>query len=255
MLIDIVFLRPVLLESSARSWPPCQWFPSISALIADPPQKQLWQFAMSMMMLQRVLDGLIIHGVFHDPSSHTRGGHCLNWFTLLTHWAEYGFLALLSFVTSNDSLWYHQLGFIGFCCCAWTHMMLLLTLQWRQTPVIERRFVWTTLSCPCVSLQWRARAAVANVACVVTAAYFYLHHERTCAPGAYSKFAVAEWLVVLSNISFHSALLHDVGDRRLELGLPNGNVKAQDSDHDRHIDHLNLLLPVREDGSGGGPGR
>ena len=69
-----------------------EFFPSISSLTATFPEKQVWQFAISMMLMQRFSDAVFMHAHLRRQIAlfaPTPWLFALNWAIALLHLAEY----------------------------------------------------------------------------------------------------------------------------------------------------------------------
>ena len=216
-----------------------QFLPSLSALIAIYPEKQLWQFSMCMLLSLVLFTCAMLHEYLrrHLASNvYSFSMRAALFVCTSAHVVEWLFLALLSFVTSDDSMMWHQLGFIGFILCHWVHSGMLLALQMHmlrhggaQLPslgsIVLSATATDSTSKDCAvafslrTLQLRARIICVNIVSFALAAVFYLVHTAHCTPYFYSYFAVCEWFVILLVILFHCVMALDLDGSRLAFVL------------------------------------
>ena len=65
----------------------------------------------------------------------------------------------------------------------------------------------------------RFRSALVYFVSLALGLYFFIRHNKYCEPGVYSLFALAEYLVVLSNMAFHFAVFYDFKNTSLTVVL------------------------------------
>ncbi|CAH1646605.1 unnamed protein product [Spodoptera littoralis] len=110
----------------------------------------------------------------------------------LTHW------------TSSKNYPYHEVCFKTFIGTSVFYMLFtcIMLSKLRRRPNITYREKHS------VKLKWRA--FIVNITSFASAAYFFLRHNRLCEPYVYSMFGLSEYIVVFSNILFHSTTVYDL---------------------------------------------
>jgi post-GPI attachment to proteins factor 2 len=163
----------------------------------------------------------------------------LKWITYAAHFAEQFFLLLLTYVSSTEDYDVHEMAFILFSASATTLMVSAVLLDSKLMHINRRQLkVWrrnhaavpAELLSPEASDRERAlffdglafanrRRTMAlaskvallatNQLCFAGMAYAFYRHGEFCEDGVYSIFALLEWIVVATNILFHSVVMLD----------------------------------------------
>jgi hypothetical protein len=95
MVAQLRGLVPAMLQTHCHQ---PEFFPSVSALTAAYPNRQIWQFSMAMMLVQRFSDAVIVYFHFKKQIDTVRVSSYLNEINMLTaflHVLEYIFLFLI----------------------------------------------------------------------------------------------------------------------------------------------------------------
>ncbi|GFR74076.1 post-GPI attachment to proteins factor 2 [Elysia marginata] len=93
--------------------------------------------------------------------------------------------------------------FVTFMVSGLLCMMLTITLfSWRH------RFI-TPSAKESKSLWLKQRLFGVNISVFLSSIYLFFRHTWYCEPGVYTAFAACEYIVVLTNIGFHSTLMWD----------------------------------------------
>ncbi|KAM3964169.1 post-GPI attachment to proteins factor 2 [Aphomia sociella] len=110
----------------------------------------------------------------------------------LTHW------------TSSINYPYHEVSFKTFMGTSIFYMLLtcIMLTRYRRRPNISSSEMQS------VKLKWRA--LFVNISSFTLAAFFFLRHNRFCEPYVYSMFGFSEYIVVISNITFHLTTVYDL---------------------------------------------
>lgn len=178
-------------------------FPSISACIGSfEPQSTIWKTAI---YFHAPLRFFIIY-LRWEHYRHVIRENCafvVNLavaFNLIENFALLG----LTHWTSSNNYPYHEVSFKIFIGTSIFYMLLtcIMLTNYKRRPSISHREKHS------VKLKWRA--FIINVASFACAAYFFLRHNKLCEPYVYSLFGFSEYIVVISNISFHLTTIYDL---------------------------------------------
>ncbi|RVE40771.1 hypothetical protein evm_014579 [Chilo suppressalis] len=110
----------------------------------------------------------------------------------LTHW------------TSSQNYPYHEVCFKLFIGASILYMFFTCMMLSKY----RRRSNFTTSEKYSTKLKWRS--FLVNVGSFTFAAYFFLRHNRLCEPYVYSMFGFSEYIVVISNITYHLTTVYDL---------------------------------------------
>lgn len=163
------------------------FLPSLSAATGSfYPQKYVWKHTIALHTVPRLLVATLYH---------TRHG---SWFILTLNTLEILSLLGLALIGSNENYTIHSRCFCIFLLTSLTYMFISsygsLFLWCRETLYVKKIIAWSNL-------------------CLMTSAtYFFLRHNSRCEPFIYSLFALSEYLIVLTNIYFHTLAYYDLSD-------------------------------------------
>ncbi|KAL3266964.1 hypothetical protein HHI36_011113 [Cryptolaemus montrouzieri] len=178
--------------------------PSISAAIGNfSPQREVWQTAIMLQSVPRFYIA-VIYLQFHHAMAYPRDAWMGN-FAFLLNVTENISLIILSFWTSSRHYTVHEKAFITFILMSEFHMLLTCIMQSRFKRHNRR------------SLKWKRRLFLTNVSCIILGAYCYMRHNSLCEPYMYSLFAFAEYVVVLTNMAFHTTAYFDFENKDFVL--------------------------------------
>ncbi|XP_012274285.1 post-GPI attachment to proteins factor 2 [Orussus abietinus] len=181
------------------------FLPSVSAAIGHyRPQKDVWKAAVAVQAVIRVLVLIMYYEYYKGNVYHWARGICN--FALTTYAIENTSLVTLSFWSSNENYALHKLSFITFLITSLVYMFL----TWYITKNCQNI---SKTSDEEVSHKWKYRLMLANISAIFAACYFFYRHNTFCEPLVYSMFALAEYLVVLSNMGFHMTAALDFANR------------------------------------------
>ena len=239
----------ILLANDCNTY---EFFPSISSLIAQNPSKQIWQIAIVYMMCQRLPDGIYKYSYFkrlilliqglnkNNYSMNLFVYNSLNFIIMVIFHLEYLFLLLLTYVTSNDSLFYHVVGFEGFMAFSIIHVLLSNILQYHLLRNYNNAYegYWyknlfgihpilpanKNLERLAASVKLRTRLFVLYIAVFSTCIYFYFLSQSTCCAGCYSCFAILEWTTVAINIYTHATYSSEMSEYEVQLAILNEHI-------------------------------
>lgn len=180
--------------------------PSISSIIGDfTPERYVWRLGMAFFSFPRIFDSFLYYNFFaHSVANSKLWYRLLNRATWLLHVWQYVSLFLLSYVTSSENFIIHRNSFISFIACSMFHMgaFLLLFRVGRQPPSKKDK----------LSLRLRTIFAVSHILTFIFSLYFYWRHNTYCEPYVYSYYGICEYIVVVTNIAFHTVEAVDFGN-------------------------------------------
>lgn len=186
--------------------------PSISAVIADcQPQKFIWhlcfaldsvpRYLIAFLQLQRVLARQNV--AYYD--FYVLVQYCSSLFHIL----ELTFLLVLSYVSSIEVSWMHQLSFVLFMIFSLLHMLITILID----------YFWPRTSLTAINekekylRQRRLSFFLINICSFFISLFFYFSHNASCGAYMYTGYCFFEYIVVLSNVLYHATVM-DEWDRR-----------------------------------------
>uniref|UniRef100_A0A1I8EXU9 Zf-LYAR domain-containing protein n=2 Tax=Wuchereria bancrofti TaxID=6293 RepID=A0A1I8EXU9_WUCBA len=183
------------------------YLPSISAAVASfSPERYIWRFFIALHSAPRIVAALAYKNLL--LTSPLRPLNDRTWFELscqiacFLNIAETLFLLLLTTASSVENYVVHKVSFLGFALCSTMYMLVATSLfqysgRRRTSSLGEKSFQYKVLMCSI------------SILSLLLAVYFFERHNTYCEPGIYTLFAIAEYIVVLTNIFFHCTLLFD----------------------------------------------
>jgi hypothetical protein len=109
----------------------------------------------------------------------------------------------LALFGSNENYSIHSKCFGTFLISSLTYMFLVSYTNFyswcRRTVRVKTMIAWL------------------NLFMMISATYFFFRHNSHCEPYVYTLFALSEYIIVLSNIYFHSLAYYDLGHLRFAI--------------------------------------
>ncbi len=184
------------------------FLPSISASIGDcEPQRYIWRFCFALDSIPRYLIAYL--QLIRVLNRHQVALSELYPFVQITnsfiHFLELTFLLLLTYISSNEIYWIHEVSFIGFMICSLLHMLLTILIDyfWPRTNNFrisdQEKFARSK----------RLKLFIVNIMSFFISIYFYFRHNSFCEPNIYSMYCLFEYFVVLTNIAYHSVVMDE----------------------------------------------
>lgn len=194
--------------------------PSISAAIGNfSPQKYVWRTGIGIHSAPRFIYAVMYRSLHRTvlPAKY----RLLADVAFVLEFVEDTSLLGLTMVSSSENYPVHEKCFITFLLtsiaymflCAFVlprlqhqntvhlhHLHLKRTGQARRSLLVKRRACWTTLICAII--------------CALT----FHRHNAYCEPYMYTVFALAEYLIVLSNMAFHATAYYDFDGAAIVVG-------------------------------------
>ena len=184
------------------------FLPSISAAIGDcEPQKYIWRLCFALDSVPRyLLAYLQLQRVLQRPSmAYSDFYYLTQILSSIFHFLELTFLLLLTYISSNDIKWIHECSFVGFMIFSLLHMLVtvLIDFFWPRTSI--NRISEQELRLRSQRLRW----FLINIFSFFISLYFYFRHNSYCEPNIYSMYCLFEYIVVISNIRYHSVVMDE----------------------------------------------
>lgn len=189
------------------------YLPSISAAISNVPERYIWRGCIGLHSAPRFLLSAAYFSFYRGRLSGRLLEQLTTGLTLVCSLAENSGLLMLTYVSSTETYNLHKNGFIVFVGASLLHMLLTCRLWF----VMKRLFVSAE---DLKSYHWKIRLFIFNISCCAAAFYFFRRHNKDCEPGVYTLFALCEYLVVLSNMAFHTTAIWDFGGKEVIVTTP-----------------------------------
>ncbi|XP_060878653.1 post-GPI attachment to proteins factor 2 isoform X1 [Metopolophium dirhodum] len=180
------------------------YLPTISTAVGNyPVQRFIW----TLVIIAHSPIRLIVVAIYYQyytsiikPSLHW----CVVLLRFLTT-VEVCSLVVLSIFTSSDYYSIHEKSFVTFICASELNMLIssILLKKGRITKTVMTKLEMR-------SLKYKICFTVFNMTSFAIAGYCFLRHNAYCESGVYTFFALFEYLVVLSNMTFHLTAVWDL---------------------------------------------
>jgi len=186
------------------------YLPSVSAAIGYSPGSYVWRLCITLLAPARYM---IAFAYWKKYSSIRipRNSRVAEWKKLLVNISTFSNvleitgLLLLTIVSSKENNDVHKFGFAIFMIGGVTHMILTCLLSrhndFKHSKIIRKR---------------KLTVAVHIISFVAALGFFY-RHNKYCEPYVYTFFALCEYIIILSNIEFHTTFVDEIEDFRLVI--------------------------------------
>ncbi|XKL63823.1 hypothetical protein PGB90_006187 [Kerria lacca] len=143
----------------------------------------------------------------------------ITWCITVTLHAPARFLYSINLYFSRFLQEIHEKCFIIFVVSSQLYMLLTcLALKFaRKNNTLDKSEVYST--------HIKLRLLIINFLSFIIAGYFFVRHNNYCEPGIYSFFALFEYIIVSSNIAFHSTAVLDFKDECITLNKQGIDVR------------------------------
>ncbi|XP_077403685.1 acyltransferase PGAP2 isoform X1 [Vanacampus margaritifer] len=213
------------------------YLPSISAAISRVPELYIWRFCIGLHSAPRFLLAATYFGFYRGRFVANLPELLLSWLAFLCNLAENCALLLLTYVASTEIYTVHKAGFLTFIVSSQLYMLITCRLWYViKSHYVNKevnstsfdavrfsiRFANDRTRFPCQELnsyRWKVRLLLFNLSCCVAAAYFFRRHNKHCETGVYTLFALFEYLVVFSNMAFHTTSILDFGKKSVMVAV------------------------------------
>ncbi|XP_057676761.1 post-GPI attachment to proteins factor 2 isoform X2 [Corythoichthys intestinalis] len=180
------------------------YLPSISAAISRVPELYIWRFCIGLHSAPRFLLATTYFSFYRLRFAAALPELLLSWLAFVCNLVENSALLLLTYVSSTEDYDIHKGAFIAFIGSSTLYMLITCRLWY----VIKSHYVKKE---ELMSFRWKLRLLLFNLSCCLAAAYFFRRHNKHCEAGVYTLFALCEYLVVFSNMAFHTTSILDFG--------------------------------------------
>lgn len=179
------------------------FLPSVSTSVgAYSPQKYVWRMSIALHSTPRFLISLMYYNYFSQLFPSESHWQRLIFACYFLQNAEIFCLIGLTYISSSEDFPLHQKFFVAFVICALLSMFLLFLIYKNRLHRHQSRLRRK-------SARLKLLLLVINLVAFCFSVYFYFRHNWYCEPGLYSLFALAEYIVVLSNIGYHFTAGYD----------------------------------------------
>ncbi|GMR41810.1 hypothetical protein PMAYCL1PPCAC_12005 [Pristionchus mayeri] len=212
------------------------WLPSVSAAVSTfAPEKYIWRMLIGLHSAPRFILAYSYRNFLlssplkplQDPGFFKPLCHI----ACFIHVIENIFLLLLTYISSVENHDVHKVCFGVFGASSLLYMAIA---TWLYSYSGRRRALSSNIGE--TSFEYKCLAAGISFLSMLLAGYLYYRHNTYCEPGVYTLFALAEYMIILSNIAFHSTLYYDFHGKSLTLGASSNSFQYQ-------------LLPMQRDRS------
>lgn len=179
------------------------FLPSVSTSVgAYSPQKYVWRMSIALHCTPRFLVSLMYYNYFSQLYPPESRWQRLIFVCYFLQNAEILSLIGLTFISSSEDFQMHQKLFVSFVICALLSMFFLFLIFKNRLHLHQSRLKRK-------SARLKLLLLAINFIAFCSSIYFYFRHNWYCEPGLYSLFALAEYIVVLTNIGYHFTAIYD----------------------------------------------
>ncbi|XP_013113384.1 post-GPI attachment to proteins factor 2-like [Stomoxys calcitrans] len=171
------------------------YLPSISAAIGNyEPQKSIWRISIILHLPARLAVAHIYYNYYKEHIRKNR--RIFAQIAVALNVIENFALLSLSVWTSSDSYDIHRNAFVAFIASSELYMIIsyFLNKNGRKQALTETEEK---------SVRYKLSCFLINLLAFALAGYFFVRHNSKCEPGVYTLFALFEYVVVFSNMSYH----------------------------------------------------
>ena len=188
------------------------YLPSISAAVGNyEPEKYVWRIGIALHSFLRIVIATVYLEFYQEAIAL-----CHAYFRRLV---ELNFalsvienlcLLFITYVSSVENYEFHKYSFGGFIFSSLIYQATTCFLfrQLGNVSYSAKNYY---------SLKRKLLLFVGNLFSFFVCIYFFWRHNKYCEPGVYSLFALFEYLVVLTNISFHGTAAVDFRDTVVDI--------------------------------------
>jgi hypothetical protein len=179
--------------------------PSISAAVGNNlPERWFFRFGVVVMAYQRFFDGAIHYSFLQRHLIPNKTNQTLNGMLYTFHQIENLSLFMIAIVSSTEYYPLHEKSFIMWAIFQEFKMLISLYLGKKIKVFKGGDIEWESKSYKIKISLW-----IFNGLCLLMAGGVFVIHNSTCVAYLYALYALLEYLIVISNILFNSAILRD----------------------------------------------
>ncbi|XP_005091174.1 post-GPI attachment to proteins factor 2 isoform X2 [Aplysia californica] len=184
------------------------YLPSVSAAIGSfTPQRYVWRICIALHATPRFMIAVAYYN-YHTSvhiGKNNEAYKALAALNSLCHIVEVASLVGLTFVSSTENHDAHEHMFISFMAAGLIYMLLTIYLFSRGRSHNGTLMTHQEMK----SLKLKQLFFTLNVSIFLISVYVFFRHNWYCEPGVYTIFASCEYLVIATNIAFHSTAALD----------------------------------------------
>lgn len=188
--------------------------PSISAITGITPQRYVWRICIALHSAPRFAIGVMYWYYYLERSCFVRSvsvscyRHTVD-VTFFVYIIENSCLIGLTYIANVENYPVHEKLFIFFMISSLFYELLtILSFRWTH-PVMNDKVAR--------SYNMKRLSFVLILLFTVGMLYFFYNHRFYCLPGAFTKFACCEYVIVLLNITFHYSAIRDFGEHEWQF--------------------------------------
>ncbi|CUG04227.1 Hypothetical protein, putative, partial [Bodo saltans] len=199
-----------------------EYWPSISATTGDfAPERFVWRGAFVLAAMFRFTSGFLSFKFFAQQdvaSAATRAAGLVSTRVLVYAALVCELLRCVSamgwtVISSGEDNLHHNASFA-------VYMIVGFVLQVSQVVIVGR--VRGTYANGSMSMSVKKVCLIGQTICALCVGFFYVRHHQTCAPGAYSRSTMCEWMFALFNVLFDASQGFELQNERVSFGVSGG---------------------------------
>ncbi|XP_071949445.1 post-GPI attachment to proteins factor 2-like [Antedon mediterranea] len=190
------------------------YLPSVSAAISIEPSCYVWRIAIALCSPTRLALAFMHFMYFYNYSRANARYKFLCILCIFFEVLENLSLIGLTYISSRELKEVHEMLFLVFQASSMLFMLCICVMYKKyikysdsENIISEKRTLYSKMSVFALDI----------LSCLI-AVYFFLRHNRYCEAGVYTMFALCEYVVVVSNIIFHSLVTYHFADRDVRVG-------------------------------------
>jgi len=215
-------------RNHCRVW---EFWPSVSAVIGDySPEKNIWRVAIALGSGPRFVSGVLnfqmLQELLPDRSGILKIAFILD---MLRIFAAGGW----TYISSSEFLLVHEVCFVLYVVLSflWVglHTWLFYSAKVKPLKNSNSSVEQANSNNALFSFRWKLVCAIVQlVMFLISLYYFLIEHQQKCLPGAYSKYALCEWVLSAANILYDASCYLDFKSSYFTLAKEKVKSKSDD---------------------------
>eukprot|EP01116_Phalansterium_solitarium_P018303 TRINITY_DN4810_c0_g1_i1.p1 TRINITY_DN4810_c0_g1~~TRINITY_DN4810_c0_g1_i1.p1 ORF type:complete len:261 (-),score=99.49 TRINITY_DN4810_c0_g1_i1:287-1069(-) len=194
-----------VIRTHCKNW---QFWPSVSSCIGDYwPEKSIWRVAIGLGSGPRLVTVFLNYNTLKEAfgsekALRTKAVYLIDWARVL---AAGGW----TYISSSEDNDIHSLFFVIYVLGSFAYSILYTPLFYEAR--IKRAAVKDSAEYQRFVMSYRLKLAccLIQIGCVPFLAYTHVLHNEYCTPGAYSFYAIFEWILSAANIFYDHTFYFD----------------------------------------------